>query len=77
MILKLTERYPIVITIGAAVLAWTAAKMLVAEPLVDQYFVNSWIKYGFEIIAIIAVVGIGVKVKKRKEHLRLVNQGLK
>ncbi|MNO66133.1 Integral membrane protein TerC family protein [compost metagenome] len=77
MILKLTERYPIVITIGAAVLAWTAAKMLVAEPLVDQYFINSWIKYGFEILAIIAVVGIGIKVKKQKEHLRLVQQGLK
>ncbi|MNW66124.1 hypothetical protein D3C74_445660 [compost metagenome] len=77
MILKLTERFPIVITIGAAVLAWTAAKMLVAEPLIDQFFVNGWIKYGFEILAIIAVVGIGTKIKRKKEHLRLANQGAK
>lgn len=76
MILKLTERFPIVITIGAAVLAWTAAKMLVADPLLKTIFFNNWIKYGFEVIVIIAVVMIGSKVKKKKEHLRLVKQGL-
>lgn len=76
MILKLTERYPIVITIGAAVLAWTAAKMLVAEPMLKTVFANGWIKYGFEIIVIIAVVMIGTMVKRKKEQLRLVKQGL-
>lgn len=77
MILKLTERFPFVITIGAAVLAWTAAKMLVADPLLETIFFNNWIKYIFEIIVIIAVVMIGAKVKKKKEYLRLVEQGLK
>lgn len=70
LILKLTERFPIVITIGAAVLAWTAAKMIVQEPLIDELFASNWIKYGFEVLVIIAVIGIGTQMKKRKARLR-------
>lgn len=76
MILKLTERFPIVITVGAAVLAWTASKMLVEEPLIHGWFAAGWMKYGFEIIAIIAVVGFGLYMKKKKEHLRKIEQTL-
>ncbi|GGA22040.1 TerC family protein [Paenibacillus physcomitrellae] len=69
MILKLTERFPIVITIGSAVLAWTAAKMLVEEPLIHDWFELGVVKYLFEALVIIAVVGLGMLVKtKRKKH---------
>lgn len=68
MILKLTERYPIVITIGAAVLAWTAAKMLVEEPLVHDWFANGFIKYGFELLIIVIIVGLGTYVKKNRKQ---------
>lgn len=77
IILRLTERYPVVITIGAAVLAWTAAKMLVEEPLIHDWFAMTWVKYGFEIIAIILVVGIGLMMKKKKERLNQIDQKLK
>lgn len=76
MILKLTERFPVVITIGAAVLAWTAAKMLVAEPLIIDWFTSGWIKYGFEIVAIIMVVGLGVLMKKKHDREREIEQML-
>ncbi|MDU4698488.1 MAG: TerC family protein [Paenibacillus sp.] len=69
MILKLTERYPIVITIGAAVLAWTSAKMIVEEPLIHDWFASAWIKYGFEVLVIVAVVLLGTQMKKRKARL--------
>lgn len=70
MILKLTERFPMVITIGAAVLAWTAAKMIVEEPLIHDWFASAWIKYGFELFIIVAVVGLGTLMKKkRRVHL--------
>ena len=36
-ILKLVERYPSVIYLGAGVLAWTAAKMILAEPMVKEW----------------------------------------
>lgn len=70
MILKLTERFPVVITIGAAVLAWTASKMIVAEPLIHGWFASGWLKYSFEILVILAVVGLGTQMKKRREKMR-------
>lgn len=76
MILKLTERFPVVITIGAAVLAWTASKMLVAEPLILDWFASGWIKYGFEMVIIVLVVGLGHLMKKKLEREREIQQML-
>jgi YjbE family integral membrane protein len=68
IILKFVERFPIIITIGAAVLAWTASKMIVKEPFLADYFANPFIKYGFELLMVALVIGIGTYVKsKRKE----------
>ena len=38
VVLKLVERFPWIIQAGAAVLAFTAAKMIVGEPLLDAVF---------------------------------------
>jgi len=38
MVLKLVERFPVIINIGAAVLAFTAAKMIVGEALLDPIY---------------------------------------
>ncbi len=38
IILKYVERYPGIIYVGGAVLAWTAAKMITSEPLVKDHF---------------------------------------
>ena len=38
MVLKLVERFPMIINIGAAVLAFTAAKMIVSEQLLDAVY---------------------------------------
>jgi YjbE family integral membrane protein len=37
VVLKLVERFPSIITLGAAVLAFTAAQMLVSEPWLADY----------------------------------------
>jgi len=41
VVLKLVERFPSIIAIGAAVLAFTAAQMLVSEPLLSGYLGNA------------------------------------
>jgi len=41
VVLKLVERYPSIITLGAAVLAFTAAQMVVSEPLLVGYLGNA------------------------------------
>ena len=65
LILKWIERFPIIITIGAGVLAWTAAKMIVDEPFLKAYFANPVVKYGFELFVVAAVIAVGT-MKKRK-----------
>ncbi|WP_374719104.1 TerC family protein [Parageobacillus toebii] len=68
LILKWIERFPIIITIGAGVLAWTASKMIVDEPFLDQYFANPVVKYGFEILVIAGVIAAGTLKKKKGEN---------
>jgi len=38
LILQWLERFPSLLYVGGAVLAWTAVKMITAEPLVEEYF---------------------------------------
>ncbi|BBW97341.1 TerC family protein [Geobacillus icigianus] len=65
LILKWIERFPIIITIGAGVLAWTAAKMIVGEPFLTEYFANPVIKYGFELLVVAAVIAFGTWKKQK------------
>ncbi|CAL60442.1 Putative Integral membrane protein TerC family [Herminiimonas arsenicoxydans] len=50
LILKWVERYPVIIYLGAAVLAWTAAKMIGQEPVMNEFFGQNpfflWLLYG-------------------------------
>jgi YjbE family integral membrane protein len=58
IVLKLVQRFPIIIQIGAAVLAFTAAKMVVHEPLLDSIFDEStgarWAAYALTVVAVLA-----------------------
>jgi YjbE family integral membrane protein len=38
VVLRLVERFPVIIQLGAAVLAWTAASMIAGEPLLAGWF---------------------------------------
>jgi YjbE family integral membrane protein len=74
LILKLMERYPIIITFGAAILGLTAAKMIVAEPVLIEYFSNSYIQYGFEGLVMLGILFVGVINSKNQELKRnLIN----
>ncbi|MBT2760882.1 TerC family protein [Paenibacillus sp. ISL-20] len=68
IILKLTDRFPIIITIGAAVLAWTASKMIVEEPMIHSWFTNGVLKYGFEILVIAIIISLGTWMKKKNHQ---------
>ncbi|OCA90632.1 hypothetical protein A8F94_01770 [Bacillus sp. FJAT-27225] len=68
IILKWMERFPVIITIGAAVLAFTAAKMITEEPFIEPFFHgNPALKYGLELLAVVAVLFFG-KMKQKKLH---------
>ena len=64
VVLRLVERFPSIITLGAAVLAFTAAKMIIAEPLLDPLFdASGWFpavaRIATYVLAIAGVLGMG------------------
>ena len=68
LILKWVEKFPVIMYIGAAVLAWTAAKMMLSEPLVKDY-IEPIKAYGWlmQVVVIGAVVGIGYLMNRKSE----------
>ena len=60
VVLRLVERFPIIIQLGAAVLAFTAAKMIVSEPLLNDVFdPNAVARWGTYAVCIVGVLGAG------------------
>ena len=81
VVLKLVERFPIIIQLGAAVLAFTAAKMIVNEPLLDAVFDSPeplniaarWVTYA---VAVVGVLAAGWRAARRQqEGERTVHSG--
>jgi YjbE family integral membrane protein len=79
LVLKLVERFPIIIRLGAAVLAFTAAKMIVSEAMLDPIYggpgslpsretlhmAAQWATYA---LAITGVLGAGWWAGRRSEQ---------
>jgi YjbE family integral membrane protein len=57
-ILKLVERFPSVIYVGAAVLAWTAAKMMISEPFSKEWLSsqNPALEYVIQVVVVLGVL---------------------
>jgi len=73
LILKWVERFPIIIYIGAGVLAWTSSKMIVDEPLVKSFFAdNPILKYGLMVVVVVGVLALGL-LKKQKQKQASAN----
>ncbi|WP_411504008.1 TerC family protein [Brevibacillus centrosporus] len=73
MILKFMEKYPIVIYIGSAVLAYTAASMVTSEKFLAPFFAAyPWVKWVF-IVAIVVGVLLTGRMKSQKQK-RLAEQ---
>lgn len=76
LVLKLVERFPIIIQLGSAVLAFTAAKMIVSEPILSSVFgvakdglsteqsVARWAVY---VVSVAGVLAAGWWVGRRKQ----------
>jgi YjbE family integral membrane protein len=69
MLMVLMERYPIIITLGAAVLGWTAGEMGVTDPAVAEW-VNqnaSWLHWIAPALGAVFVVALGKWLAKRQQ----------
>ena len=78
LILKWVERFPVIIYIGAAVLAWTAAKMVMTEPLVKEFLTgHSAMAWGIYIATVGGVLGLGwaKNIRKGRDKVQLDGAG--
>ena len=72
LILKYVDRHPVIIYFGAGVLAWTAAKMLMSEPLLDAFIPDSNVLVVLLYVIVIGgVLGAGFLTNHRKVHSRI------
>jgi len=69
VVLRLVQRFPIIVQLGAAVLAFTAARMIVGEPLLDDIFDPSAIARSVTyVLAVAGVLGLGWWSTRRARH---------
>ncbi len=67
-VLKMMERFPIIITFGAALLGWLAGSMLVTDPAVADWFnaLIPQVKYVASVTGAILVVAVAKWMSKRQ-----------
>jgi YjbE family integral membrane protein len=68
LILKLIERFPAVVYIGAAAIAWTAARMIAHDGLVAPWFdERPWAPWVLDAVLVLGICG-GGWLKARRSH---------
>src|SRR6185437_477805 len=70
LLLKLIERFPIIIYIGAGAIAWTAARMFTHDDLLGSWFDapgHDWLRYIVDAVLVIGVTGVGWWLRRRKQ----------
>ena len=66
LILKLLTRWPAIVYIGAAVIAWTAARMVTEDDLVDDWFdAHMTLDYTVLAVFVLGILGLGVWMQHR------------
>ncbi|MFY0545262.1 TerC family protein [Brevibacillus sp. H7] len=66
LILKAMERFPWILYVGAAVLAWAAAKMILHEKVVAALVAgSSWLETAFKVLIVAGVLLAGIWQQKR------------
>ena len=67
LVLRLVDRFPAISDLGAAVLAFTAAKMIVDEPLLDSLFdPHAALRWATYLLLVAGVVAAGARTARRR-----------
>jgi len=77
LVLRLIDRFPVVVTFGGALLGWIAGGMLVTDVIVVQYVgqIPAPVKIAAEIIGAVLVVVVGKLIATRKTSTQRKSHG--
>jgi len=69
MLIKLMERFPAIIVMGAGLLGMLAGDMFVEEPFIHQFILSSFgeVEEFFQVAGVVIVVGLGLYLKKKNQ----------
>jgi YjbE family integral membrane protein len=72
MLMKVMERYPVIITIGAGILGWVAGEMGATDPVIDGWVKANaaWLHWAAPVAGVIFVVALGKWLAQRAEKGR-------
>lgn len=70
LLLKLMDRFPIIVTVGAGLLGWVAGEMAVTDPAVGSWVDASaaWLHYAAPAVGAAGVIGIGHWLARRAQR---------
>lgn len=67
LILRLIERFPVIVYIGAGAIAWTAARMIAHDQLTSPWFdARPWAAWALDAVLVLAVCGGGWLAARRR-----------
>jgi YjbE family integral membrane protein len=65
LVLQLVGKYPHIITLGGAILAWTAVKMMLGEPALEHWFeIQDWMELPLYVMAVGGVIFVALRHSK-------------
>ncbi len=77
LILRFVERYPIIIYLGGAILAWTSASMIVHEPMLKGFTAsNPWFSLLLHAAIIVGVLSAGYLASVREARLAVAQHSV-
>lgn len=78
LLLKVMDRFPVIVTVGAGLLGWVAGELAATDPAVSGWVNTSaaWIRYGAPALGALGVVIIGRRLARRAEHAELAGREL-
>jgi YjbE family integral membrane protein len=70
LLLKVMDRFPVIVTIGAGLLGWVAGELAVTDPALESWVDAgaAWLHYGAPAMGALGVVAVGHWLARRAEH---------
>jgi YjbE family integral membrane protein len=76
LILRIVDRFPVIIYLGAGVLAWTAAKMLIQEPILEDWMaMYPWLPWVVYAVIMGGVLLAGFLENRTREEAQMDADG--
>jgi len=66
LMIKLMERFPVIVTVGAALIGWVGGETIVGDVALKGVLAGApWLHYGAAVAGAVFVVGLGQILQKR------------